>query len=470
MATIGKITPELKTLIAKSARDEVRNTSNDDTYYAYIAYTDSEDYPFHDSDLSENVTDSDLIHVYKNIATMHRVLPGGVSRVITRKNWVKNRIYTGWNTDTSNDSDYYVMSTEIVQGVPRQNVYKVLFAPSATPSTVAPTGSSSLPFKTSDNHWWQYMYTITNSDAILFMTEDFMPVPERVSTEESQTVTSGTSRYDQLQVQNNAISGSIFNVRIKHGPNERPDSDKLRGFTSKNVVKMRGVDGTGATPTQVFKATATRDSEQSAVWKFEVEQYGKGYTALPYAVDSDNDSELKCYRLDLAPGLGHGADAGDELQARDVMLTSRVIPLENGFADLAVGEFSMIGLIKNPIDASTNLIGTKDYYTVAKKITCDDTALFSVNDTFFKNGDSDTAGKVIAVNGKDVYYINTGQLKKNFNDSDSIISTAHNNVIKKVTGAEIKFNSGKFLSVDYLEKALQRSKDQIESLNILLRL
>ena len=152
------------------------------------------------------------------------------------------------------------------------------------------------------------------------------------------------------------------------------------------------------------------------------------------------------------------------------MLTSRVIPLENGFADLAVGEFSMIGLIKNPIDASTNLIGTKDYYTVAKKITCDDTALFSVNDTFFKNGDSDTAGKVIAVNGKDVYYINTGQLKKNFSDSDSIISTAHNNVIKKVTGAEIKFNSGKFLSVDYLEKALQRSKDQIESLNILLRL
>ena len=110
MATIGKITPELKTLIAKSARDEVRNTSNDDTYYAYIAYTDSEDYPFNDSDLSENVTDSDLIHVYKNIATMHRVLPGGVSRVITRKNWVKNRIYTGWNTDTTNDSDYYVIT------------------------------------------------------------------------------------------------------------------------------------------------------------------------------------------------------------------------------------------------------------------------------------------------------------------------------------------------------------------------
>ena len=107
---------------------------------------------------------------------------------------------------------------------------------------------------------------------------------------------------------------------------------------------------------------------------------------------------------------------------------------------------------------------------MAQKITCDNTALFSINDTFFKDGDSDTAGKVVAVKGKEVYYINTGKLRKNFSDSDSIISTAHNNTIKKVTSAEIKFNSGRFLSVDYLEKALQRSKDQIESLNILLRL
>ena len=57
----------------------------------------------------------------------------------------------------------------------------------------------------------------------------------------------------------------------------------------------------------------------------------------------------------MAPGLGHGADPGDELQARDVMMTSRVIPLDNGFRELAKGEFSMIGLIKNPIDMKENL-------------------------------------------------------------------------------------------------------------------
>lgn len=470
MATVGKVTNELKTLLSKSTRDEIRDTSNDDSFYAFIAYTDSEDYPFSDSDASEAVTDSDLIGIYKNMVTMHRVLPGGVSRVIKRKNWVSNRRYVGWNTDTSNDSDYYVMSTEIVQGVPRQNVYKCLNAPSAVASTVAPTGSSSLPFKTSDNYWWQYMYTITNSDAILFMTSAFMPIPERVDAEEAESVSAGTSRYDLLQVQNNAIKGSVFNVRIKHGPNERPDSDKLRGFTSKLKVNIKGKDGTGGTPIQEFKATATRDSEQSAVWKFEVQQYGIGYTALPYAVDSENDSEIGCYRLDMAPGLGHGADAGDELQARDVMMTSRVIPLDNGFRDLAKGEFSMIGLIKNPIDTATNLIGTQNYYTVAKKITCDNVALFKTNDTFFKQGDSDFAGKVVSVNGNDVFYINVGKLRNNFNDSDVIVSTNHNNVIKKAKSSEVNFNSGKIMSVDYLPTALERSEDQIESLNIILKL
>ena len=470
MATVGKVTSELKTLLSKSTRDEIRDTTNDDSFYAFIAYTDSEDYPFSDSDASEAVTDSDLIGIYKNIVTMHRVLPGGVSRVIKRKNWISNRRYVGWNTDTTNDSDYYIMSTEIVQGVPRQNVYKCLNAPSANTSSVAPTGSSSLPFKTSDNYWWQYMYTITNSDAILFMTSAFMPIPERVDVAESNNVTAGTARYDLLQVQNNAIKGSVFNVRIKHGPNERPDSDKLRGFTSKLVVNIKGKDGTGATPTQEFKATAIRDSEQSAVWKFEVQQYGIGYTALPYATDSENDSEIKCFRLDMAPGLGHGADAGDELQARDVMMTSRVIPLDNGFRDLAKGEFSMIGLMKNPIDTATNRVGTQNYYTVAKKITCDNTALFKINDTFFKQGDSDFAGKVVSVNGKEVYYINTGKLRNNFSDSDAIISTNHNNVIKKAKSSEVNFNSGKMLAVDYLPTALERSEDQIESLNIILKL
>jgi hypothetical protein len=302
------------------------------------------------------------------------------------------------------------------------------------------------------------------------MTSAFMPIPERVDVAESNNVTAGTARYDLLQVQNNAIKGSVFNVRIKHGPNERPDSDKIRGFTSKLVVNIKGKDGTGATPTQEFKATATRDSEQSAVWKFEVQQYGIGYTALPYATDSENDSELKCFRLDMAPGLGHGSDAGDELQARDVMMTSRVIPLDNGFRDLAKGEFSMIGLMKNPIDTATNRVGTQNYYTVAKKITCDNTALFKINDTFFKQGDSDFAGKVVSVNGKEVYYINTGKLRNNFSDSDTIISTNHNNVIKKAKSSEVNFNSGKMLAVDYLPTALERSEDQIESLNIILKL
>ena len=89
---------------------------------------------------------------------------------------------------------------------------------------------------------------------------------------------------------------------------------------------------------------------------------------------------------------------------------------------------------------------------------------------FYKQGDSDTAGKVVSIDNKDVFYINVGKLRNNFADSDQIISTTHNNVIQKAKSADVIFNSGQFLSVDYLPTALERSQDQIESLNIILKL
>ena len=60
--SVGKLTNNIKNLLAESARNDIRNTEKDDTYYIYIAYTDSEDYPFADSDLSESTLDSDSEH------------------------------------------------------------------------------------------------------------------------------------------------------------------------------------------------------------------------------------------------------------------------------------------------------------------------------------------------------------------------------------------------------------------------
>lgn len=465
--SIGKLTNNIKNVMAEATRNDIRNTAKDDTYYIYVAYSDSEDYPFADSDRSEGTTDSDLAVLYKNIVTMHRVLPGGVSRVIARKNWTLNSQYVGWYSDIDNDSDYYVLTTEVIQGVARQNVYKCLFSPPRTVSTVAPTGTGSTPFRTADNLIWQFMYTVTNSESLLFQNSRFMPVPEKVTLTEAQTLSTSVPRYSQLQVQNNAKEGGVYNIRIN---STAADSDIINQ-SSKTTIKIRALDGTGATPNKYFQATATRNSDSDSLWSFEVTNFGEGYDALPYATDSETGDKLSIFKIDQAPGLGHGTDAGNELDARFVMLTSRAVPADDtGFAKLATNDFSVLGVIKNPIDVNTDLIATRDYYTVAEKLLLDTPSLFAEDEEFYKSGDSDFAGKVVANSNRELFYINVGKLENVFADSDSIIAGSTSNKVTKKFGREIKINSGEFLTVDYLTEAIQRSTDQIESLNIILKL
>ena len=465
--SVGKLTNNIKNLLAESARNDIRNTEKDDTYYIYIAYSDSEDYPFADSDLSESTLDSDLTVLYKNIVTMHRVLPGGVSRVIDRKNWVRNSQYIGWYNGIQNDSDYYVLTTEIIQGVARQNVYKCLFSPTRTISTIAPTGTGSQPFRTADEYVWQFMYTVTNSEALLFQNSLYMPVPEKVTKSEAETLSTSVPRYSQYQVQNNAVEGGVYNIRVNP---TAADSDVIN-FTNKTTIKIRGLDGTGSTPSKYFQATATRNNDSDRLWNFVVTQFGENYDAIPFAVDSEDNTKLSIFKLDIAPGLGHGTDAGNELNASNLMLTSRSVPADDtGFAKLATNDFSVLGVIKNPVDANTDLIATKDYYTVAEKILTDIPSLFQEDEVFYKSGDSDYAGKVIASVGRELFYINVGKLENVFADSDSLISSTHSNGITKKYGREIKLNSGTFITVDYLTESIKRSADQIESLNIILKL
>ena len=116
------------------------------------------------------------------------------------------------------------------------------------------------------------------------------------------------------------------------------------------------------------------------------------------------------------------------------------------------------------------MIATRDYYTVAEKLLLDTPSLFAEDEEFYKSGDSDFAGKVVANSNRELFYINVGKLENVFADSDSIIAGSTSNKVTKKFGREIKINSGEFLTVDYLTEAIQRSTDQIESLNIILKL
>ena len=205
----AKVTPNINILLAKALFDSLKRATNEETFYAATAFTkdsDYNDYSYSFDSESEfaggadsEFAEDDQAFYNQNTLTMHRILPGGVSRCVPRIDWINNRIYNAWPSE----QNFYVLVREFVSGVGRLNVYKCLFSPN-TPSLNAPTGTSATPITMSDGYVWQFLYSISNSDAVRFLNSEYMPVPERVTAEEATTLVPGTSRYLQYAVQENA--------------------------------------------------------------------------------------------------------------------------------------------------------------------------------------------------------------------------------------------------------------------------
>ena len=154
----AKITTGLNVLVAKSFRDNLRDTLNDDEYYAFICFNNDSDLQrYTDSDgidddaefiggASSGFNNDDQTYYMQHAISAHKLAKGGVTRVIPRVNWTSGRTYI---------ADNYVMVTTVVQGVTKLNVYKVLHYP-GSPSTASPSGDASTPFTTADGLYVHY--------------------------------------------------------------------------------------------------------------------------------------------------------------------------------------------------------------------------------------------------------------------------------------------------------------------------
>ena len=487
---MAKLTNALKLSLAKAYRDQLKNTTNDSAYYAVTAfYNDSEYKSFSGTTDSESeffgpgtnktFTLEDYIYYSQNSITGHKLLPGGVSRVIPRINWVHNAIYNSWKPNATN---YYVLVREFVSGIARLNVYKCLYSP-GTNSSTPPTGISSLPFKTSDGYWWHYMYTISNSEAIRFLTDNYMPVPERITTAESTTLTAGTTRYQQYTQQQNAIRGSVYDVNI--------DSDTLykvgsamgtRLKASPNTpIKVVGINLTTDVDSerQLFKGTLQYNNTTGKT-KFTLTNPGTRYISQA-KIRTDSDSNNQFFNGVtgiVAPGLGHGSDAPSELNANSVMLTVRNIP-EGEFLKMAHGQYRMINLINNPIDRITNNIAEKDYYVMCKSFVIGGTDQpYKIGDKIQNVPNPTKFGRVVGISGQTVYYLNEGidQETNSFIVGDTITVTgianaSNTKTITIVNNRDMVFASGDLVLAEWDSKPAPtlRSTDQIESMNFVIK-
>ncbi len=183
-------------LKAMSASDG-RNTKNSFIIYAAVGKSSnwsSEPFPETSKD-----TESNLHYTLKkDFIGAKKVDVGRVSHVMPRHNWENGVVYSMYksSTDAMYSKVFYVMTDEF-------NVYKCLFNNSASPSTVRPSGYSTLPFTTSDGYMWKYMYTISLGEAEKFLTASHVPVKTISSPDASPEQTR------QAAVQNASVNGSI---------------------------------------------------------------------------------------------------------------------------------------------------------------------------------------------------------------------------------------------------------------------
>ena len=397
---------------------------------------------------------------------MHRILPGGVSRCVPRIDWINNRIYNAWPSE----QNFYVLVREFVSGVGRLNVYKCLFSPN-TPSLNAPTGTSATPITMSDGYVWQFLYSISNSDAVRFLNSEYMPVPERVTAEEATTLVPGTSRYLQYAVQENAELGAVYGFAF--------DSDTLKAgrdsdWTLGRTVQVRVSDSRFDSDLieQHFQATISYDSESNS-FKPGLTQNGLGYVGVLKVKDQDGKLLPGC-TAKIAGGLGHGSDAPSDLNATNIMLVARNIP-QDEFLPLAQNQYQMANLVRNPIDLATENIASQDFYVACKSFKVDATAAsYNVNDIIKPHPvDDGRRARVVAVDLNRVYYINyiNDKEQDKFSDSEQIVLLDGVNkihTISKTFDRDVIFNSGELIVADWKASPLIRSQDQIESINFVL--
>jgi len=115
---------------------------------------------------------------WRDMIAAKKITSSDVSHAIPRKNWTNNTNYFAYtdNTSTLQSQDFYVMTGDY-------NVYKCLSnsesnstGTEASTSTVKPTGTGTSIISTTDGYKWKFMYQIPASDALKFVTPNYIPV------------------------------------------------------------------------------------------------------------------------------------------------------------------------------------------------------------------------------------------------------------------------------------------------------
>ena len=377
------------------------------------------------------------------------------------------------------------------------NVYKVLYNadPLQTGASniggTEPTSTVTQPFF-SGSYLLKFMYTMSTSDVVNYLTTDFMPVKVNANRHADRgvfvfMVTSGGSGYPTTGGESN---GNVFYTKIK-------------GDGSGGIAKL--VVSGGAI--QVFGDGSSNSSMQTE---------GSGYSFASFDLTGSTNifTDAGCTTLIsggtltdwngataatikpiIDPPDGHGQDDIEELGGHYVMLQSKFEPTD---ADaVQVNDFRRVGIVKNPIDSATNSVASLSTARTTNAILmASGSGTYQIDEKITQNS-TGAEGRVVEwdATNKILYYVQEkystyGVLDAGANKGNLILFSGTNAVSGATSGAsftpattsgttngvvfasgyanpELSRDTGEIIYVEN-RRAISRASDQTEDIKVVV--
>ena len=427
---------------------------------------------------------NDEYDAYANMVALKKVSSTDVSHAIIRRDWTSGtkydeyrHNYTSSNTATSGASTLWASTFYVVTS--DYNVYKVISNNNGANSTVMPTGTSTNILTTGDGYKWKFMYSISASDVIKFVTSDFIPVKTigAKAGVEGEVGGLGSAASDdnsaQWDVENGATDGTIEHARVTAGGSSY-------GSDGTYNVAISGDGASGQIQVTVSSNTITAVA---------VNAVGSGYSvasidnALLRTATSSSGTGA-AFDIIISPKNGHGSDPTEELGGNYVIVNSRLEYAEGSGDFPTDNDFRQIGLIVNPTNAGGNTLSSATTLSALNRITLQSGATMPAVDSTIASASSITTGtatgKVVSVDSTNryVYYLphvdTIGNYNAFANSNGVFVGSDQKGTILSSGGVsaaypEVQRNSG---DIVYLENrgAVARAADQIEDIKLIIEM
>lgn len=306
----------------------------------------------------------EISETFSAIQSMKKVSNvNGFTHTVPKFQWTPGTVYTQWNDNYLNNEGQYIFETDFYVINDAFSVYKCLSNGNGVQSVAQPTHANVDPQKYNDGYIWHYMYTISASDVLRFLNNDFMPVYYY-----------DTPSQHQIDCENNH-GGGIFHIEVTDGG---------QGYTpdSSFPVTIYG-DGSGAEATAITNSSGIVERIQMDSSGIENGvKHGTGYSHASVFVGGSGIGAQA--RVILSPEKGHGTDFIYELGAHYVMVAVNVDGDEGGSFFTGTG-YRQIGLVRNPLDAS-DAIATSSSFRCLRTMTLADAGGFVPGIGIYQNG------------------------------------------------------------------------------------